>query len=186
MEVCLPFVGFQFACRCFSLPCQYLFAVYTLQTRRYPRVYVMGLDMQMCHLGSTKGPFLGSDPNSEHDMKTTYCCWYSWETPGDEIRQAQVPCESINTSIRFCQFCMGCVYTSSNSNEAVQISSTRQRKNVGDKSRFKRCVLFLAQTLQSLRQGLYLGNINYSLRQKVRFKRKWGFLCLGIEKFQRQ
>ena len=63
-----------------------------------------------------------------------------------------------------------CVYTSSNSNEAaVQISSTRQRKNVGDKSRFKRCVLFLAQTLQSLRQGLYRGNINYSLRQKVRF-----------------
>ena len=65
---------------------------------------------------------------------------------------------------------VGCVYTSSNSNEAVQISSTRQRKNVGDKSRFKRCILFVAQTLQSLRRGLYRGNMNYSLRQKVLFK----------------
>ena len=65
---------------------------------------------------------------------------------------------------------VGCVYTSLNSNEAVQISSTRQRKNVGDKSRFKRCMLFLAQTLQCLRQGLYRGNMNYNLRQKVLFK----------------
>ena len=32
----------------------------------------MGLDMQMCHLGSTKGPLLGSDPNSEHDMKLIF------------------------------------------------------------------------------------------------------------------
>ena len=40
---------------------------------------------------------------------------------------------------------VGCVYTSSNSNEAVQISSTRQRKNVGDKSRFKRCVFFFSR-----------------------------------------
>ena len=31
------------------------------------------------------------------------------------------------------------------------------------------CFFFLAQTLQSLPQGLYRENINYSLRQKVRF-----------------
>ena len=62
---------------------------------------------------------------------------------------------------------VGCVYTLPNiSNGAVQISSTRQRKNVGDKSRFNRCILFLAQTLQSLRQGLYRGNMNYNLHQK--------------------